>query len=146
MSKKLSYKGQLPIDTEERISLATLNGKTGYRIKKFEIISSTPGVGDVEIVAKVMKDKDPNIGPTVNLTDSNYLAVIFYQDGASQVYPSQTELIFDNETFNQDIYINISSPNGSTIPFNYYLELESMALSDLEATMLTLKNIRTITS
>ena len=35
--------------------------------------------------------------------------------------------------------------DGKTQPFNYYLELEAMSISDLEATYLTLQNIKSIT-
>ena len=49
-------------------------------------------------------------------------------------------------TFNQDIYVNITDISGSTVPANYYIELETIPLSDIQATQLTLKNIRTITS
>ena len=36
--------------------------------------------------------------------------------------------------------------SGNTVPGNYYIEVETMELSDVQATQLTLKNIKTITS
>ena len=54
-------------------------------------------------------------------------------------------IVFDNEVFNQDIYINTAATTG-TIPVNYHIELETVALSATESTQLTLKNLRTIAS
>tara|TARA_R110000824_G_scaffold179134_3_gene359235 strand:- start:812 stop:1276 length:465 start_codon:yes stop_codon:yes gene_type:complete len=147
MSKKISYRGTLAMGNEERISLATIKGKVGYRISKFQIISTTPGAGAaVEFIAKITKVKDPAIGPTVRFTDSDLLAVAFYSDNDSTAYPANETIIFDNEIFNQDIFVNITDADGGTIQGNYYIELERMDLSDLESTMLTLKNLREITS
>ena len=40
----------------------------------------------------------------------------------------------------------MADADGNTTPANYYIELETMALSDIETTKLTLQSIRTITS
>ena len=147
MSKKLSYRGQLPIGEEERIRLATIKGKVGYKISKFQLISTTPGSANYEYVGKITKVKDPNIGPTVKFTDADLLAVVYYKGNLSSNESATTDtIIFDNEKFNQDIFVNITDAGGGTVECNYYIELETMDLSDLETTMLTLKNIRTITS
>jgi hypothetical protein len=147
MSKTISYRGTLPMGQEERISLATIQGKVGYKITKFQILSSTPGVGNHEFVAKITKVKDPNIGPVVNFTDADLLAAIYYAENATtgNAEAPQT-IIFDNEKFNQDIFINITDASGGTVECNYYFELETMNLSELETTMLTLKSLRTVTS
>ena len=42
------------------------------------------------------------------------------------------------------MFITIIDAAGGTIDCNYYLELEAMEISDLEATYLTLQNIRTV--
>ena len=146
MSKKIVYRGTLSVGTEERIKLSTLNGKTGYKITKFQIISTAPGTVDQEIVCKVMDKKDSNIGAVVEFTNSNLLAVSYISEGASVAYPLDSTIIIDNKKFNQDIFVSVSSANSSTQPVNYYIELESMSLSDLEASYLTLQNIRQITS
>ena len=41
MSKKISYKGTLPIGLEDKISLRTINGKTGYKITNAKSTFST---------------------------------------------------------------------------------------------------------
>tara|TARA_Y100000361_G_C11010982_1_gene264320 strand:- start:92 stop:535 length:444 start_codon:yes stop_codon:yes gene_type:complete len=145
MSKKISYKGQIPIGEEERIKLATINGKTGYKITKFQLMSSTPGANKYEYVGKITKVPDTNIGPTVDFTNSDLLAVVYLKgnSGANDAGFDKI-IIFDNEKFNQDIFVNITDASGGTTPCNYYIELETMSLSDLESTMLTLKSLRTV--
>ena len=146
MSKTLSYRGTIAIGLEERIRLKTLKGKVGYKITQFQLMNTTPGAADAEFVGKITKVKDPNIGPTVNFTNSDLMAVVYYQDHVSTAYPSSTEVIFDNEITNQDIFVNITDAGGGTTPCNYYIELELMNLSDVEATSLTLKSLRNIAS
>jgi hypothetical protein len=144
MSKTISYKGQIPIGLEERIRLKTLKGKVGYKISKFQIIISDHGTNTYELVAKISKVRDPNIGPTINFTDSNLMAVA-YSDSHGD-YQNGEIIIFDNEVTNQDVFVNITDAQGGTTPCNYYIEFETMDLSDVEATQLTLKSLRNIAS
>jgi len=143
MSRTLSFRGQLAIGVEDRISLHTLTGETGYQITKFQIMSSTPGVGDVEFIAQMYKTEDvDNVNTEPDFSNNRLLGAVYYQDGQSQIYPSSTEVIFDNEIFNQDIFINITSPNGSTVRCNYYIELDQKSLDLNETTVATLKDLR----
>ena len=146
MSRTISYKGTLAIGLEDKLQLRTIKGKVGYKITKFQVMPTAPGINHQEIVAKITKVPDPNIGPTVNFTDADLLAVNYYvENPGTNVTPNET-IIFDNEKFNQNIFVNINDANGGTVPVNYYIEIETMELSDLETTMLTLKNLRTVTS
>jgi len=145
MSRIISFRGQLNMGIEDTIPLSTNTGAIGYRITKFQIMSSTPGVGDVEFLGQIYKTSETsNINTTPDFSNNRLLAAIYYQDGASQVYPSSMDVIFDLEKFNQDIYINITSPNSSTVRCNYYIELEQMSLDLNENTVATLKDIRNI--
>ncbi len=143
MSKIITYKGKLPIGVQEKIHLSTNNGLTGYRINKFQIISSTPGVGSVEFVAKIyMTSQTGSESTTVDFSEPDLLAAIFYQDDQNTDKPSSTEIVLDKETFNQDIFIYITSPNGSTVECNFYIELEQFKIDLNTSTFHTLKNIR----
>ena len=71
------------------------------------------------------------------------LAAVFYENHQNVVADGENVIIFDNEMFNQDIYINCSTIADD---INYYIELERINLSDIETTKLTLQSIRTITS
>ena len=147
MSKRISYKGTILIGEQESISLKTNTGKTGYRIVKFNVIGVTPMKTDQTIIGQVFKtDQTGSITDNVNFTDSDLLAVATYEDTNSKELPNSNHIIFDNEKFNQDIFITATDADGNTTPMNYYLELEAMPLSDLEATFLTMQNIRQITA
>ena len=146
MSRIISYKGTLDIGLEDRIRLTTIKAKVGYKIIKFQILPSTPGAAEFELVGKITKVKDPNIGPTVKFTDSDLLAVAYYQDGSSISNNASVDIIFDNEIVNQDIFVNMTDASSGTVPGNYYIELETMDLSEIETTQLTLKSLRTILS
>ena len=145
--KTISYKGTIPVGEQDHIRLKTNTGKTGYKITKFQILSNTPGIGHVEFIGQVTKtDQTGSISATVDFTNSDLLAVAYYEDNANAGDGGKDTIIFDNEKFNQDIFINITDATGGTVACNYYIELETMPLSDLEATYMTLQSIRQITS
>tara|TARA_Y100000593_G_C4052446_1_gene210384 strand:+ start:35 stop:478 length:444 start_codon:yes stop_codon:yes gene_type:complete len=145
MSKIISFKGQIPIGEQDRIKLSTVNGKTGYKINKFQILSQSPGGTASEFVAKIYnKDQTGNTTTTVDFTENNLMAVAFMRGTTATNSDDTVIVIFDNAVTNQDIFIYIMDAAGSTTPCNYYIELEAMSLSDVEATMLTLQSIRNI--
>jgi len=142
MSKTVSYKGKLANGEEDRLKLSTINGKTGYKITKFQVISSSPAGSSPEAVIKIYKEsKVPDF--VIDFTDSDLLAAAFYEGNNGNTILTHEVIVFDNEMFNQDIFVNCSTTEGN---LNYYIELERMSLTDIEATMLTLKSIRSITS
>ena len=144
MGKKLSFKGIIAEGLQERIKLATQNGKRGYKILKFQTISKTPGVNDYETTTKIYtKSQAGAITTSVDFTEADLLAVSYIQDSSNLIMSES--VIFDNEVFNQDIYVTSAGVTG-TVPTNYYIELETVELSDTESTQLTLKNLRTIAS
>lgn len=135
----------MPMGEQDRINLKTINGKTGYKITKFQLISSNPGT-DNEFVAKITKtDQTGSINDDIDFTDGDLLAIVYLKEGAGVNQGVNDVIIFDTKKFNQNIFINITDASGGTTPCNYYIELEAMSISDLEATMLTLQNIKTIT-
>ena len=137
-----SYTGKLDIGVERKINLSTNNGLLGYKIKKFMIMGNTPSVGDQTYVAKITSIPDTNIGPAVDLGDKTLLAVVYYQDNPASAYPSSADIIIDTTLVNQDIFINITSPTGTTIQCNYYFELEQINLNKDQALVSTIKNLR----
>jgi hypothetical protein len=71
------------------------------------------------------------------------LGVALWQKSSGNAYNPTDSVIFDNEIFNQDIYITQSDVEGATASScNYYIELEQMDLALDEATVATLKDIR----
>jgi len=124
--------------------LSTADGLTGYRIKKFEVITPIPGDGNsCELLAKVYTtDQDSSITGAVDFNEPDLMAVAYYATNPSTAYADSNKVIFDNEVFNQDIYITAVDNSGNTVETNYYLELEQIKLNINESTFSTLKNIR----
>ena len=146
MSKTLSFRGKIPDGLQEKINLATLNGKRGYRVKKFQIISETPGQPPtVELVSQIYS-KEASVSAEIDFTEGDLIAVATYKEDHGSTGPVSQVIIFDNEVFNQNIYITGKDVSGGTTGTNYYLELETIKLNDIESTQLTLKNLRTIAS
>jgi hypothetical protein len=145
MSKKISFKGQLDEGLEEKLKLSTLKGKTGYRIHRFDVIMATPGASDYECTVKVYAKAQGSGSTDIDFTESDLLAVAYLEDGDPSDFPMSKMVIFDSEVFNQDIFVNTASRTG-TVPVNYYIELETVELTDLQSTQLTLKSLRQIAS
>ena len=136
----------LDIGVQEKIKLATLNGKRGYRIKKVEIINKSTGTVAPETLFKIYsKDNSGSITGTVDFTEGDLLGMVYYTSFTAGG-ANTSAIIFDNEVFNQDIFVYATDSSGATDPCNYYIELETVALTDIQATQLTLKNLRTIAS
>ncbi|HHZ94463.1 MAG TPA: hypothetical protein EYN67_02645 [Flavobacteriales bacterium] len=135
-----TFRGILADGTEDRIRLSTIKGKVGYRIVKFQIISSVPLTASGEQMAKIFLTSQSSITNTVDFSESDLLgvALFIHNDNYSN---TQTHIIFDTEVFNQDIYISYASDAGSN-PCNYYIELEVISLTDMGAEYTTLKDIR----
>ena len=133
--------------TQEKIRLRTLKGKKGYKITKFQLISNLPGSTAYEYVAKITKVEEPSIVADVNFTDSKLMAVVYLKGSFQSTQAPTTErIIFDNEITNQNMFINISDAAAGSTACNYYIELEVVELSDIQATELTLRNIRQVVS
>ena len=84
-------------------------------------------------------DGTPTGSDTINFESPTLLAALFYEGNSNDYYTTQTVTLFDNMTFNQDIYITCYSTDNK---INYYIELEQVPLSKDEATVATLKDMR----
>jgi len=137
-----SFRGLMAEDTQQRINLHTNDGKTGYRIVKFELMPGSPGLVDYEAVVKIFKvEQTSNLG-TVDFSDTTLVGCAFYMADPSTANPNApTTIVFDNEIFNQDIYITYKANTGSGT-MNYYIELEQINLDLNESTVATLQSIR----
>ena len=144
-----SFRGLLKDDTQDEIRLSTKQGKVGYRIVKFEFIPEKPGATDHRFIMKIYKTPRPEsatgvvtVDGDINFSDPSLLAAGDVSDNAASHYPTSTHgIIFDNEIFNQNIFVTCKDLDSSE-SCNYYLELEVMNLNDNEATVSTLMDIR----
>jgi len=143
MSKIISYKGMIASTGTERLRLKTNNGKVGYKITKFEIMPNNSN-NNFETTVKIYSTKQNQGDVFVDFSDSTLLAAAF-SGLISGGYAGSQTIIHDNVIFNQDIYVTAEDASGSQAT-NYYIELEAISLNDVEATMVTLQNLRTISS
>lgn len=137
-----TFRGLLAAEGQHRIHLGTLKGKTGYQITKFQLIQVEPGETNIEHTVKLFKTEQTTINNTVDFSDNDLLGAGLYSEGSSHGDPGFIVIVFDKEIFNQDIYIT-HSENVATTAVNYYIELETIELSDMAAEYTTIKDIRT---
>lgn len=142
MSRIVSFRGLMAHGTQERISLHTIKGQTGYQVKKLEVISSLPATTTQESVIKIFKVDGKTINEDIDFSDNQLLAAAYFEGHSNSTNFGGTVILFDNEIVNQDIYVMCFDASGGSQPVNYYLELEQMPLDLNEATVSTLKNIR----
>jgi len=139
-----TFRGLLADGGQDRIRLSTIKGKVGYKIIKFQVVSSNPTGADVESIVSIWKDEQslPLPSATIDFTDSTLLASAFFTNAKTIPNTSTVVTIFDNQTVNQDIYISAKAGGGGADSMNYYLELEVIPLDDAGAEYTTLKDMR----
>jgi len=143
-----TFRGLLADGGQDRIRLQTIKGKVGYRIVKFQLFPDQPGNLSYESTVQVWKTEQaaPSTSAvTVDFTDSDLLAAAYYGQYSTISSAQQAiAVVFDNEIFNQDIYITHTNVEGSGAAnsMNYYLELEVIPLDDAGAEYTTLKDMR----
>jgi hypothetical protein len=143
MSRIISYKGKLADGAQETIPLETINGMKGYRIVKFQIMGNVPGTVNYEHIVKIYKTQQAAVDGVIDFSDNRLLAAAFLEGSTSVTSTDGVIVIFDNEIFNQDIYITHTDIEA-TSDCNYYIELEQMKLDLNEQTVATLKDIRNV--
>ena len=136
-----SFRGQMINGTIDAISLHTNTGSTGYRITKLEVIGIDPRGSGMEGVVKIFSIPQTAVTDKIDFSDNTLLACAFYENNSSQSYFGGTSIIFDNMTFNQDVYVTAATDDS----INYYIEMEQISLDLSENTVATLKDIRNIT-
>jgi len=138
MSTIKSFKGQIAHTKEDIIVLHTNDGSTGYKIKKFQLFPRNFNVDD-EYNMQIWKITGLQ-SSTPDFSDNRLLAAGYIETVGGAAEGTKQVVVFDNEIFNQDIYVTLGSQNGNSC--NYYIELEQMKLDLNENTVATLKDIR----
>jgi len=139
-----SFRGKIASDGIQTITLHTNTGTTGYRITKFQTIQQDPGTS-TEHVVKIYTVPQTVADDKIDFSDNTLLGVSYLNAGpsASSSTVSNEVIIFDNMTFNQDVYVTAKTITGSD-EANYYIEMEVVKLGLTENTVATLKDIRNI--
>ena len=142
MSRIISFKGTISDGGQDTIPLQTNNGSTGYKITKFEAITESPGTSSINHILKIYKVKQDTVTSTIDFADNRLIGSLWLRDNIDANYVGAIEsVIFDNEKFNQDIYVTHVETVG-TKAVNYYIELEQSTLDLNENTVATLKDLR----
>ncbi len=140
-----TFRGILDDGAQNKIRLSTKQGKIGYRIKDFEFLPNQPGDASSENVLQVFKiDMSESLatgGAKIDFSDGNLLAALYYTSGVNASQTTYNVVMFDEDIFNQDIYITHTDNSGST-KANYLLKLEQHNLTDNAASVSTLRDIR----
>jgi len=138
-----TFRGQIADNRQDTIVLHTNDGSMGYRIVKFQIIPREPFDKDQESVVKIYKVSQSSIDTLIDFSDNTLLAVGITTNenivGTGYMMPMQ--IIFDQEIFNQDIYVTHRDQDNAEV-CNYYIELEQVKLDLSQSTVATLKDIR----
>jgi hypothetical protein len=140
-----TFRGLIADGAIDIVSLHTNNGSIGYRIVKMQVMHAEPGEQNAEHTIKVFSVPQTTATNAVDFSDNTLLAVAHIADHSDIAYALDTIVVFDNMTFNQDIYVTHEDTRGA-LPCNYYIELEQVKLDLDENTVATLKDIRNITA
>jgi hypothetical protein len=137
-----SFRGLLADGGQDQIHLSTNKGKVGYQIVKFEVMGNAPGITTQESVVMVWKTKQSSSVGVVDFSNGDLLATGLVMLHDSSAYQFTTDVIFDNQIVNQDIYVTHKDVDTGQ-PCNYYIELDIIPLTDQGAEYTTLRDLRT---
>ena len=140
-----TFRGLIADGAQDTIVLHTNDGSTGYRIVKFEIMSTTPGVAFQASVIKIFTEQQSTVDAVVDFSDQRLLGASYLEThGAIQDANYRTDTVFEStRTFNQDIFVTHKDVQTGEA-CNYYIELEQVKLDLNENTVATLKDIRNL--
>ena len=142
-----SFRGQLTNNEIRKIFLHTTTGSTGYRIKKMQIFTAKPGIGDVDHIVQLFTVEPTTASADVDFENQTLLGAAFLREDAdaANITARMSDIaVFDNITFNQDIYVTLKNARDNAKDCNFYIELEQVKLDLNENTVATLKDIRNI--
>tara|TARA_R100001594_G_scaffold76520_1_gene111140 strand:+ start:57 stop:521 length:465 start_codon:yes stop_codon:yes gene_type:complete len=137
-----SFRGNLKDGEIQELNLRTNNGKTGYRIVKLELFPAKFGYFDQKSTVTISTTEPAAASSLVNFSDADLLGASCISTDNSEANPLNLTSVFDHVKFNQNIWIAHNDAHGDQNAVNYYLELETMTLSDNETTVATLQSLR----
>ena len=124
-----SFRGFLADGGQDRIRIEGATGEIAWRITKFEVIGGAPGVSSYETVLKIYREEQSSVTATIDFSDDELLASASYAHASSgDLGLVANSVIFDNALFVRNIYIN-NKATGTSLPMNYYIELEEVKVS-----------------
>lgn len=140
-----TFRGLLAHAQQDKIRIATTDGRTGYRIIKFQLMPHVYGAGsgELESIVKIYKALQTVPTEIIDFSDLTLLgAAIINNNTAADDVPTVLTTVFDREIFNQDLYITHQNQHGDAASVSYYFELEQIKLSSAQAELLIVKDLR----
>ena len=138
-----TFRGNIGRGKQDKIRLSTKKGKIGYRINEFKAFPPAPGTSNYEATLQVFKIKQSSVSTdtaAVDFSDGNLLAALYIEGASSNTNTDTLHVMFEREVFNQDVYITMSNTEVGSM--NYYLEIEAFTITDNQAAVSTLRDIR----
>ena len=139
-----SFRGEIADAGVDTIVLHTNTGSTGYKITKLQLFPHKFGTEDQKSTVTIFSVPQTTPSNQVDFSDNTLLAAAVLSTDNSENNPLNSNVVFDNMTFNQDIYVCHENVHSDAKPVNYYIEMEQVKLSLDESTVATLKDIRNI--
>ena len=137
-----TFRGLIVHAAIDTIPLQTIDGSIGYRIVKFQLMLPN-AASSIKSAVKIYKTPQTTATDDIDFSDNTLLAAALISAKADQTaYPEDLKVIFDQEIFNQDIYVTHIDEHAGSQFINYYIELEQIKLDLNETTVATLKDIR----
>jgi hypothetical protein len=137
-----TFRGFITDGAQDTIVLHTNDGSIGYRIVKFQLFPARFGVKDQESTVSIWKTPQTVFTNELDFNNQILLGAACLSTDNSEANPLNSNVIFDREIFNQDIYVVHLNAHADNEGVNYYIELEQMKLDLNENTVATLKDIR----
>ena len=135
MSKMKTFTGRLVSDNnaenQDTIHLSGGDSSTCYRIHKLELISTSEHA-DIGAVVKIYQNYQNIVTEVIDFKEDALLGAAIYRQDTGNNYPLSTVVTFDNEVFNQDIFITYKDNETSSSQINYLLVLEEIKVKDAE--------------
>ena len=129
------FTGRLTSDNsatnQDQIHLSGGDTNTCYKLHDLKLIAMSESA-DIAPVVKIYKNRQSSVTEEIDFTQAGLLgAAIYRQDSGNQFPPLQT-VLFDNEIFNQDIFITYKDNETASASVNYLLVLEEITAKDSE--------------
>ena len=135
-----TFRDKITNGEQQVIHLAGGDIDIGYKIHKLKLMTTDPGNASQDLVLKVYsvkQDSVPSTGATIDFSEDELVAAGYFSQATTDFSHRQT-VIFDNEVFNQDLYVTFTDNDGSD-PCNYLLELEEVKMKDPETAVVNYK-------
>ena len=113
-----SFRGEIADATVDKVTLHTNTGTTGYRIKKLQLFPHKFGTEDQKSTVTIFSVPQTTPSNEVDFSDNTLLAAACLSTDNSENNPLNNNVVFDNMTFNQDIYVCHENVHSDAKPVN----------------------------